>query len=389
MNDFANVDIRSSNLQAGNNTVSDYPSELKLGPVLQDNDLFEYCEVVNRDDDNLARDDVSSISLRQSCSSWRSFTSDIAASESFDFTLEVKHSAQHSRKRKNRWMVKKLQKNWYATKKDAAACLAYEVTIMKGLAHSNIHRIRGTVGQPGTGTFGILLDNPAVVLQEQLSRWKARRVKNRGIFGVMGRRFDKLSALLTERLVVAYGIAKGIKFLHSRNILHLGICPTTIACDHRGNAKIFDFSTAVSCDCAPGLKPRNPRKEYSSPEILKVCPPDATADIYSFGIVFWQIIALDCPYKKYEGDDAALVHNIVARGKRPSVAKLRSLPKELLAMTKATWSARTARRPKCKEICQLLGASISERRGMKQSVVGDQFAFEMDRSFSFCELGDL
>jgi len=103
------------------------------------------------------------------------------------------------RRQKKKYVLKKLRNNWYNIKREAGAWMACEVKLLKGLAHSNIAKLRGTVGQPGTGTFGLLLDKPAMMLEEQLTLWKKRPDKCRGRFGVLGREFGKMSSLLTER----------------------------------------------------------------------------------------------------------------------------------------------------------------------------------------------
>lgn len=301
--------------------------------------------------------------------------------------MSVQGEGTFGPKRKGRFMLKKLQKNWYTTKRDAAVCLSAEVELMKGLTHSNIARLRGTVGQPGSGSFGIVLDQPDELLSQKISQWSEKYQRYRGKFGFINRRFDKLNTLFTERLIVAYGIAKGTRYLHSRKIIHLGICPSAIACDRRGNAKIFDFSKArrlANCPYTSGLRPMSPSTRYTAPEVLCGESPTAAADVYSFGMVFWHIMAFKQPFERHNDNDAKLVQKI-QKGCRIANRLTRGLPNDLKFIIGSTLSVDPSVRPRSNDISQVLCASVAARKGMKQGLaVCDQYAYAMDNGFSFC-----
>ncbi|GMN29781.1 hypothetical protein TIFTF001_046377 [Ficus carica] len=98
-----------------------------------------------------------------------------------------------------------------------------------------------------------------------------------------------------ERIRIAFGIAKGILYLHEEcesPIIHCDISPNNILIDENHSAKIADFGLAKL------LKPDQTRtttrirgtRGFVAPEWHKNQPITAKADVYSFGIVLLVII---------------------------------------------------------------------------------------------------
>ncbi|TDT72406.1 serine/threonine protein kinase [Hypnocyclicus thermotrophus] len=91
---------------------------------------------------------------------------------------------------------------------------------------------------------------------------------------------------------IFYQIAEGIKYLHSKNIIHKDLKPKNILINNKNKVKIIDFGIADY------LKDNNIKagtKIYCSPEQEKGEILDKRTDIYSFGIMFYEIIAKKLP----------------------------------------------------------------------------------------------
>jgi serine/threonine protein kinase len=153
----------------------------------------------------------------------------------------------------------------------------------------------------------------------------------------------------TNQLIVMYGVARGMKFLHSKSIVHRDIRPENIFLDSRKWPKIADLGFAKECfgdDQASALR----LTLYIAPEALHSSSYDCRADIYSCGILFYEILArqrasLPSGAHRSETGDVQLVIN----GLRPDI---RLLPNERFhPLINAMWAPDRNHRPPFSEIC--------------------------------------
>uniref|UniRef100_A0A061RBS7 Protein serine threonine n=1 Tax=Tetraselmis sp. GSL018 TaxID=582737 RepID=A0A061RBS7_9CHLO len=126
------------------------------------------------------------------------------------------------------------------------------------------------------------------------------------------------------RIIIAQHVAAGLRRMHARGIVHCDLRPTNIFLNegnkekhgHTMVAQIGDFGgsrfNAVSVD---GNQPSNLLSiKYQAPEVIRD-PGSYTAasDVFSFGVVLWQIITLEQPW---EGMVDAYVWHHVPHGQR-------------------------------------------------------------------------
>ena len=108
-------------------------------------------------------------------------------------------------------------------------------------------------------------------------------------------------ALSVEKaLVVAKMVCLGLHYAHCAQVVHRDIKPSNIALDENGNVVILDFGIAKVAYLArltrPGLLIGTP--EYMSPEqIIKGTTPDGRADLYSLGIVLYELLTGTVPFQ--------------------------------------------------------------------------------------------
>ncbi len=118
------------------------------------------------------------------------------------------------------------------------------------------------------------------------------------------------AAARTWRQVVELltGVADGLATAHAAGILHRDIKPANILVSQNGYAKLADFGLAKLFDGAPGGAAKPPRAEltaaglvvgtvaYMSPEQASGQPLDARSDIFSFGVVLYELLAGRRPF---------------------------------------------------------------------------------------------
>ena len=103
---------------------------------------------------------------------------------------------------------------------------------------------------------------------------------------------------------IARQICEGLAEAHRLGVVHRDLKPGNIMIDHDDNAKIMDFGIARSVYAkgvtAEGLVIGTP--EYMSPEQLEGKEPDPRSDIYSLGVILYEMVTGRVPF----GGDSAL-----------------------------------------------------------------------------------
>ena len=101
-------------------------------------------------------------------------------------------------------------------------------------------------------------------------------------------------------LNIAMAVARGMHYLHSRSppILHLDLKSPNILVDEKWRVKIADFgmSRVRFSTLASARSEFHGTPEWMAPEMLRAEPYDERADIYSFGVVCWELLTARTPW---------------------------------------------------------------------------------------------
>jgi hypothetical protein len=83
--------------------------------------------------------------------------------------------------------------------------------------------------------------------------------------------------------------------MHRRGVYHADLKPNNIMISKAGEVKILDFGLAATLDAAARVDPRGARPAgsfpYMSPEQAGREPLDARADVFTVGILLWEMLA--------------------------------------------------------------------------------------------------
>jgi serine/threonine protein kinase/tetratricopeptide (TPR) repeat protein len=122
-------------------------------------------------------------------------------------------------------------------------------------------------------------------------------------------------------VIIAKQICEGLAEAHRLGIVHRDLKPSNIIIDKEGNARIMDFGIARSLSTgrqtAAGIMVGTP--EYMSPEQAEVKEVDQRSDIYSMGIILFEMLTGKVPFEGETPLGVALKHK---KEKPPDPKKL-------------------------------------------------------------------
>jgi tetratricopeptide (TPR) repeat protein/TolB-like protein len=99
-------------------------------------------------------------------------------------------------------------------------------------------------------------------------------------------------------VAVARQVCQGLSEAHAAGIVHRDLKPSNIMIDKEGNAKILDFGIARGLDTkgmtGEGVAIGTP--EYMSPEQVEGRGSDHRSDIYSFGVILFEMVTGRTPF---------------------------------------------------------------------------------------------
>ncbi|KAK4744239.1 hypothetical protein SAY87_010551 [Trapa incisa] len=154
-----------------------------------------------------------------------------------------------------------------------------EVRIMRRLRHPNVVLFMGAVTRPPHLS----------IITEYLPRGSLYRIIHRPHCQIDEKR----------RIKMALDVARGMNCLHTSNptIVHRDLKSPNLLVDKNWNVKVGDFglsrlkhNTFLSSKSTAGTP------EWMAPEVLRNEPSNEKCDVYSFGIILWELATLRLPW---------------------------------------------------------------------------------------------
>lgn len=185
----------------------------------------------------------------------------------------------------NRFVAVKILKKQFADNKDIALKFKREATAIANLSDANIVNILDVGTQ----------DDIDYIVMELVTGKTLKELIN-------------YSGKLTYNtaIKIALQIAKALDCAHRNNIIHRDIKPQNILVTENGEVKVTDFGIAKSTDSQTITNTTSiiGSAHYLSPEQAKGTYIDFRSDIYSFGIVLYEMVTGRLPF---EGDSPVTV----------------------------------------------------------------------------------
>jgi len=188
--------------------------------------------------------------------------------------------------------------------------LSCEVKFLSSLSHRNIIKLRGVSSMyddpncsDQNNRLFILLDRIYITLNDQFQFWKKRMKKLR---------FHSANSienckLKIERVEAATDLSSALKYLHRHKIMYRDLKPENIGFDANGVLKLFDFGLCrelrkkdldSSGEKLYKLTPFVGSIPYMAPEVYFGKPYNLNADVYSFGLLLYEMACLKPLFQK-------------------------------------------------------------------------------------------
>ncbi|KAL5557456.1 hypothetical protein UlMin_039692 [Ulmus minor] len=214
-----------------------------------------------------------------------------------------------------------------------------EVYIMRKVRHKNVVQF-----------IGACTRHPHLcIVTEFMSRGSLYDFlhKHKGVF--------KLPSLLK----VALDISKGVNYLHQNNIIHRDLKTANLLMDENAVVKVADFGVARVQAQSGVMTAETGTYRWMAPEVIEHKPYDHKADVFSFGIVLWELLTGQLPYSLLTPLQAAV--GVVQKGLRPTIPK--NTHPQLAELLERCWQQDPNQRPNFSEIIEILQQIANEVHG--------------------------
>ncbi|KAL1385339.1 hypothetical protein pipiens_012960 [Culex pipiens pipiens] len=172
---------------------------------------------------------------------------------------------------------------------------------------------------------------------------------------------DKEKKILTQKELIsfAYQIARGMEHLASRRCIHRDLAARNVLVSDGYVMKIADFGLARDIHSQEYYRKTTTGKlpiRWMAPESLEEKFYDSQSDVWSFGVLLWEIMTLGGnPYSSIPTWDNLLEH--LKKGKRLEQPPLCSI--DIYLFMRECWHYRPEERPTFSEIVQHLDRLVS------------------------------
>jgi len=149
---------------------------------------------------------------------------------------------------------------------------------------------------------------------------------------------------------IVHGTSCGMAYLHSKvpPILHRDLKSPNILLDENYKVKLADFGLARLKESTKMMTSNCGSPQWMAPEVMDGSKYDEKADVYSFGIVCWELLSRLCPYEGMNQTQVQVA--VLLKHQRPVIPDW--CPAHFQSMIEVSWKQAPNERPSFKQILE-------------------------------------
>lgn len=166
---------------------------------------------------------------------------------------------------------------------------------------------------------------------------------------VDGERIDQWAsrgASRSEILALFIKVCEAVDYAHRRMVIHSDLKPTNILVTASGEPKLLDFGVArlLDSDAEGGETPGGLTLAYASPEQLRGGGLGAATDVYSLGVLLYELLGGAAPFEGTDDPQALREHVLQGQYPEPRYRDGTQLPRDLVSVVKQAMHAEESKR---------------------------------------------
>lgn len=144
----------------------------------------------------------------------------------------------------------------------------------------------------------------------------------------------------------SHQIASGMNYLHSHKIIHRDLKSPNVLISINSVLKISDFGTSRQLSDCSKIMSFAGTVAWMAPEVIRSELCSEKVDIWSFGVVMWELLTLEIPYRDFE--QSTIIYGV--GNANLSLPLPESFPKGYRLLMQMSWKNKPRNRPSFQQI---------------------------------------
>lgn len=161
----------------------------------------------------------------------------------------------------------------------------------------------------------------------------------------------------TQKMIIIYGIAKGMEYLHSKNVIHRDFKPDNVLLDEEFRPLITDFGhSKIIIDDSIEMTTGRGTVVTNAPEAIMESNYNNKIDVYSFGMTLYWFMTGIRPYA--EEKTMFKISSKITKGERPTFPENCHIDANFIDLIKSCWDHSPDARPTFTRIVEMFDQGL-------------------------------